>query len=964
MGNLRVRRRTGEIIAWDGRRIAAAIGRAFDAAERDYDDGQLENLAARVEEAVAGDPGPIDIERIQDAVEETLMREQLFDVSRRYIIYRQRRTEARERTASDRARKVFSGDLLVTKRDGSSQPFELGKIEATLARHAGDLTEVDYDLLLNELKRNMYDGIPTSELEAALILSIIAFIERDPEYNMLASRMVRQKLYREVFGHSVHAERFDATYRTTFVAHIARGVAEGLYAEELGERFDLDRLAQALQLGRDDELRYLGVQTLYERYFMKIGGTPIETPQHFWMRVAMGLAIEERDATERALEFYEVLSQLRFVSSTPTLFHAGTPHPQLSSCYLSTVGDDLENIFKCIGDNAQMSKWSGGIGNDWTSVRGTGSFIKSTKVESQGVIPFLKIANDTTVAINRSGKRRGATCAYLETWHLDIEDFLDLRRNTGDDRRRTHDMNTANWIPDLFMKRVSEEGMWTLFSPNDVPDLHELYGRAFEERYQHYEAVAERGEITLYRRVEAVKLWRKMLTRLFETGHPWITFKDPSNVRSPQDHAGVVHNSNLCTEITLNNSADETAVCNLGSINLARHVTSDGLNHFLLQQTVQTAMRMLDNVIDINFYPTREARTSNMRHRPVGLGLMGLQDALFTLRLPFDSDGSRQFVDEMMEFISYHAILGSSNLAAERGSYESYRGSKWDRGIFPLDTLDLLEAERGLAIPVDRSARLDWAALKETVSRQGMRNSNTMAIAPTATISNISGVFPTIEPIYKNLYVKSNMSGEFTVINEYLVNDLKRAGMWNEEMLEQLKYHDGAINLIAGVPEEMRELYREAFDIDPTALIELTALRGKWIDQSQSHNVFLRGTSGKKLHEVYVTAWKMGLKTTYYLRSLGASQIEKSTLDAAKYGFTQKRDQGGAEQTVAGSPAVREQGATRAEALAAAEAKAAADAERLPRAAGAETQSFAAIRPASEVTSICSLTDPDCESCQ
>ena len=938
----RIRKRTGELVAFDAERIATAVSRAFAAVERDVDEDELTLLVDQVSEGVSQSSAPVDIEEIQDRVEEVLMQNRYFDVSRRYIIYRQRHADARERRASDQARKVFSGDLGVTKRDGSVAPFDLGKVETTLARHAGDLPEVDYDIILKELKRNIYDGVSTAELEHALILSVIAFIERDPQYNRLASRLVRQKLYREVFGVSVTATTFDETYRGRFQERVHDGVRHGLYDPRLAEVFDLDRLAQSLEIGRDDKIMYLGVQTLYERYFLRLSGNPIETPQHFWMRVAMGLAVEEQEPTSRALEFYELLSDLRFVSSTPTLFHAGTPHPQLSSCYLSTVSDDLEHIFKCIGDNAQMSKWSGGIGNDWSYIRGTGSMIESTRVESQGVIPFLKIANDTTVAINRSGKRRGATCAYLETWHLDIEDFLDLRRNTGDDRRRTHDMNTANWIPDLFMKRVSEESHWTLFSPDEVPDLHDLYGAAFEERYVTYEKRAEAGEIRQWRRVEAVKLWRKMLTRLFETGHPWITFKDPANVRSPQDHAGVVHNSNLCTEITLNNSPDETAVCNLGSVNLGRHVENGALNHFLLEQTVQTAMRMLDNVVDINFYPTKEARNSNLRHRPVGLGLMGLQDALFKLRLPIDSDRAKTFVDEMMEFISYHAILGSSNLAAERGSYTSFRGSKWDRGIFPADTLDLLERERGVAIPVDRTRRLDWEDLKAQVKRHGMRNSNTMAVAPTATISNIAGVYPSIEPIYKNLYVKANMSGEFTVINEYLVRDLKDRRMWNEDMLEQLKYYDGNITRIPAIPTEMKELYQEAFDIDPTAMIELTALRGKWIDQSQSHNVFLRGTSGKKLHEVYTTAWRMGLKTTYYLRSLGASQIEKSTLDAAKYGFTQKRGSGDTSKTepTPASPPVAEKKAV------------------------GEVPPVSMITPATQVDNICSLTDPDCESCQ
>ena len=603
----------------------------------------------------------------------------------------------------------------------------------------------------------------------------------------------------------------------------------------------------------------------------------------------MGLAIYEKNKTEKAIEFYHALSTMRFVCSTPTLFHSGLRHPQLSSCYLSTVQDDLKSIFKLFSDNAQLSKWSGGIGNDWTPIRGTGAKINSTNVESQGVIPFLKIANDTTVAINRSGKRRGATCAYLETWHYDIEDFLDLRRNTGDDRRRTHDMNTANWIPDLFMKRVKEEGEWTLFSPNEVPDLHEIYGHAFEERYIYYEQQALAGKITTYKRVSAMKLWRKMLTRLFETGHPWITFKDPCNIRSPQDHCGVIHNSNLCTEVTLNNSADETAVCNLGSVNLARHVIDGQLDMELLKSTIENAIRMLDNVIDINFYPTPEARAASTTHRPIGMGIMGFQDVLFHRRLAFEDKRTLEFADQLMEYISYHAIHSSALLAKERGAYDSYIGSKWHRGIFPIDTLDLLERERGSAISVNRQTTMDWTALKATVKKYGMRNSNVMAIAPTATISNISGCFPSIEPIYKNLYVKANMNGEFTIMNEHLIRDLKRLGLWNAQMRDMIKYFDGSIEDIAAIPQEIRKLYRVSFDIEPKVLIDLTAVRAKWIDQSQSHNVFVKGTSGKQINDIYFYAWDCGLKTTYYLRSLGASQIEKSTLSGKQYGYTQTR---------------------------------------------------------------------------
>jgi ribonucleoside-diphosphate reductase alpha chain len=845
------------------------------------------------------------------------------------------------------------GELAVKKRSGATEPFSFDKLVDTIERlAAGIREEIDLDMIIRELGRNIFDGISTDELERALLLAVSSFVERDPAYDTLASRIFRQHLYHQVIGESVTDDERPQRYAEAFRRGIAAGVEEGHFGAELLD-YDLDALARALQPERDDLFGLVGIQTLYERYFVRVRERVIETPQAFWMRVAMGLALREDDRNGRAIEFYQVLSTLRFVASTPTLFHSGLTHPQLSSCYLSTVTDDLTHIFKCIGDNAQMSKWSGGIGNDWSSIRATGARIHSTNVESQGVIPFLKIANDTTVAINRSGKRRGATCAYLETWHLDIEDFLDLRRNTGDERRRTHDMNTANWIPDLFMKRVRDEGTWTLFSPDDVPDLHEIYGREFEERYEHYEREAQAGRIAHFKVVEAVKLWRKMLTRLFETGHPWITFKDPSNVRSPQDHAGVVHNSNLCTEITLNNSADETAVCNLGSVNLARHVTGDGVNAELIADTVRTAMRMLDNVVDINFYPTAEAERSNLRHRPVGLGLMGFQDALFTLRIPFHSERAVEFADETMELISYNAIMGSSLLAKERGAYESYPGSKWERGIFPVDTITLLEQERGVEIPVSRSSRLDWTTVREHVAAHGMRNSNTMAIAPTATISNIAGCYPCIEPIYKNLYVKANMSGEFTIINRYLVRDLKEAGLWDTEMLEQLKYHDGSLAKIEGVPAELRNLYKEAFEIDPVHLIAVTAARGKWIDQSQSHNVFMRGSSGKKLHEVYMAAWEMGLKTTYYLRTLGASQIEKSTLDAQKYGYTQKRDLDAAAGDASFAPSTPPGTETPARGAAASPGA------ESPRAAVADI-----IVPATQVGDACSVLDPDCESCQ
>ncbi|MFW5814125.1 MAG: ribonucleoside-diphosphate reductase subunit alpha [Spirochaetota bacterium] len=936
---MHVIKRDGRIADYDPGRIRTAIEKAFRATGHP-DEPALDEVVAGVLHGIESgftERSP-QVEEIQDLVERTLVDHGLYEVSKSYILYREERARHRRERHQEILRRANVGDVRVAKRDGSDEPFDFAKIVATVDRLAGaHARDVDTDLIVKELARNIFDGISTRDLEHALLFAVTAYVERDPAYDRLAARLYRQRLYREVFDARPDSLSLGELYRNAFRSGIALGVEQGQFTPRL-LNFDLHLLGERLDIDRDDMLGYVGIQTLYERYFVRVRHRVIETPQAFWMRVAMGLALEEDDPTRRALHFYDVLSTLRFVASTPTLFHAGLTHPQLSSCYLSTVNDDLTHIFKCIGDNAQMSKWSGGIGNDWTSIRATGSHIHSTHVESQGVIPFLKIANDTTVAINRSGKRRGATCAYLETWHLDVEDFLDLRRNTGDERRRTHDMNTANWIPDLFMRRVQQEGTWTLFSPDEVPDLHELYGRAFEERYEHYEREAAAGRMKRYKVVEAVKLWRKMLTRLFETGHPWITFKDPSNVRSPQDHAGVVHNSNLCTEITLNNSADETAVCNLGSVNLARHVTAGGVDRSLLGETVETAMRMLDNVIDINFYPTPEAERSNLRHRPVGLGLMGFQDALFTLRIPFYSSRAIEFADETMELVSYHAILGSSRLAAERGPYESYAGSKWDRGIFPVDTLDSLEAERGAPVRVSRASRLDWTPVREHVREHGMRNSNTMAIAPTATISNIAGCYPCIEPIYKNLYVKANMSGEFTIVNRYLVNDLKERGLWNEEMLEQLKYHDGSLEKIEGIPAELRNLYKEAFEIDPVHLVQVTAARGKWIDQSQSHNVFMRGSSGKKLHEIYMAAWESGLKTTYYLRTLGASQIEKSTLDAKKYGYTQKREYAQAAGATAGAP------------------------EPAESAAG-ETRASVEI-PATQVTDACSVLDPDCESCQ
>jgi len=777
----------------------------------------------------------------------------------------------------------------IQKRNNQSAPFDVNKVKTTLLRESRGLEGINHELILKDITRNISEGISTNDLEKLIILSTKSFIEHDPSYDLLSARILLKKIYKEAIGVSTTEKTIEELYKKAFITSINHIVSCGIGSKKLLD-FDLEKLASHLKQPRDRLFRFLGIQTLYEKYLFKNQERRIELPQAFWMRVAMGLAIGEKNKNEKALEFYQVLSTLRYVPSTPTLLHAGFERAQLSSCFLSTVEDDLHHIFKVYGDSAQLSKYSGGVSNDWTNIRSVGADIKSINVPSQGLVPFLKIANDVTASINRSGKRRGASVVYLETWHLEIEDFLDLRRNTGDERRRTHDISTANWIPDLFMKRVLADQEWTLFSPHEVPELHHIYGKAFEEKYLEYEQLAKQGKLKNTKTVSAQKLWRKMIGKLFETGHPWITFKDPCNVRSPQDHAGVVHCSNLCTEITLNTSSEETAVCNLGSINLEKHITKNGkIDYDLLQNTIQHAMRMLDNVIDINFYPVKETHNANFKHRPVGLGLMGVQDALFKQDITFSSPAALTFSDNVMEFISYHAILNSSKLAQERGAYHSYKGSKWDRGIFPLDTLDLLEQERGEKVNVSRTASMDWAPVKEHVKKYGMRNSNTMAIAPTATISNIAGCYPCIEPMYKNIYVKANMSGEFTVINHYLIDDLKKEGIWSKEMLDYLKYFDGNIQAIPQIPQHLKDKYKEAFDIDPEWLVHLTAARGKWIDQSQSHNVFLQGTSGKKIHDVYIAGWKAGLKTFYYLRSLGASQIEKSTLDAKKFGFTQKR---------------------------------------------------------------------------
>ena len=887
-----VRKRDGRSESFNEERIRLAVESAFKA-DRDIpsdyplspeDQAAALSVTAAVVQrlfsrAIRGEE--LEIERVQDAVEEALMVQGHVQVARRYIIYREDRRKARALRGDRDVTGQVQAELHITLRDGSKEVLEPQRIRRTLIRACrGFEDRCEAREMADETMRNLYDGVRIDEIEKAMIFAAKSRIELDPAYGYVTARLLLEVIYRETLPGFEHYHDITVAHASRFKAYLEEGIAADRLTPRLLE-FDLEKIAAALKPERDLQFNYMGLQTIYDRYLIHIGGRRIESPQFFWMRVCLGLSLNEGEhKNERAIEFYELLSSFLFTSSTPTLFNSGTLHPQLSSCYLTTVMDDLDHIFKCVSDDAKLSKWAGGLGNDWTNVRATGSLIKGTNGESQGVIPFLKVANDTAVAVNQGGKRKGAMCAYLETWHLDIEDFLELRKNVGDERRRTHDMNTANWIPDLFMKRVKENAQWTLFSPSDVPDLHDLYGRAFEERYAEYEAMADRGEIALFKRVEASSIWRKILSMVFETGHPWITFKDPSNLRSPQDHTGVVHSSNLCTEILLNTSAEETAVCNLGSIGLPLHVNENGLDLALLEKTVRTAMRMLDNVIDINYYPTPEARNANLRHRPVGMGLMGFQDALYKLKISYASQGAVSFADTSMEAISYFAILASTELAAERGAYETYKGSKWDRGLLPIDTIDLLEQERGLPVMMDRSSTLDWNVVRSAVRKHGMRNSNTMAIAPTATISNITGVSQSIEPTFKNLFAKGNLSGDFTVINSYLVEDLKTLGLWDRKMLEELKYMDGSILSIDRIPEDVREIYRTAFEVEPGWYIECASRRQKWIDMGQSLNLYIAAPSGKRLNDMYLHAWETGLKTTYYLRATAASTVEQSTSQA------------------------------------------------------------------------------------
>jgi len=888
--DFKVIRRNGAVVGFEPSKISVAVTKAFLAVNGSQGaaSARIRDLVAALTGSVVGalvrrqpQGGTFHIEDIQDQVELALMRSGEHDVARAYVLYREERARVRaqERAAREERGRPLAPVLHVVE-GGERRPLDAAGLDAVLQAACEGLA-ADAAPIREATLRDLYDGVPMQEVRKSAVLAARALIEEDPAYSYVTARLLLHTIRLEVIGEEVAQGQMAARYPGAFRDFIRRGVEAELLAPEL-ERFDLARLGAALRAERDLNFGYLGLQTLYDRYFLHVRGRRIELPQAFFMRVAMGLALHERDREARAIEFYDVLSSFDFMSSTPTLFNSGTLRSQLSSCYLTTVADDLTGIYDAIKENALLAKYAGGLGNDWTPVRALGSHIKGTNGKSQGVVPFLKVVNDTAVAVNQGGKRKGAVCSYLEAWHLDIEEFLELRKNTGDDRRRTHDMNTANWIPDLFMKRVIENADWTLFSPADAGELHDRVGREFEAAYLRCEDRVARGELKLYKKIPAVQLWRKMLSMLFETGHPWITFKDPCNLRSPQQHAGVVHSSNLCTEITLNTSADEIAVCNLGSVNLVAHMTDGGLDFAKLRNTISTAMRMLDNVIDINYYAVDKARNSNLRHRPVGLGIMGFQDCLHRLRLAYASPEAVEFADRSMEMVAYCAYWASTELAEERGRYSSFPGSLWDRGVLPQDSLDILSAERGGYVEIDRSAGLDWEPLRSRIRAHGMRNSNCLAIAPTATIANIVGVSASIEPTYQNLYVKSNLSGEFTVVNEYLVDDLKRAGLWDEVMIADLKYFDGNLARIDRVPAELRRLYATAFEIEPAWLVEAAARRQKWIDQSQSLNIYMAGASGKKLDETYRLAWIRGLKTTYYLRALGATHAEKSTVKAGQ----------------------------------------------------------------------------------
>lgn len=887
-------RRNGKITAFDRNKIVVAITKSFLAVEGEgaADSSRIhetvENICARVLRGLfrrLPDGATIHIEDIQDRVELALMRSGEYKAARAYVIYREEQNRRRE--AEPEQQVVAPAEIMVTAADGSQHPLDRAALEALVVEACSGLEDVDFKIILKDTLHNLFDGVKEADVSKALVLSARTLVDREPNYSQVAARLLLDILRRESLSFlevspMVQTQlEMGEIYGSYFRAYL-EGAAELELLDPALLTFDLEKICAVLKPERDLQFTYLGLQTLYDRYFIHTeDGVRFEMPQAFFMRIAMGLALNEEDREGRAIEFYNLLSSFDFMSSTPTLFNSGTLRPQLSSCYLTTVPDDLAGIYGAMKDNAMLSKFAGGLGNDWTPVRGLGAHIKGTNGKSQGVVPFMKVANDTAVAVNQGGKRKGAVCAYLEAWHLDIEEFLELRKNTGDERRRTHDMNTANWIPDLFMKRVIEDKDWTLFSPNETPDLHDLAGRAFEDAYVQYEAKAARGEMKVFKTVAAVDLWRKMLGMLFETGHPWITFKDPCNIRYTNQHQGMVHSSNLCTEITLHTNQEEIAVCNLGSINLPAHIDANGVNHEKLERTINTAMRMLDNVIEYNYYSVPQARHSNLQHRPVGMGIMGFQDALYAQKIPYASDAAVSFADSSMEAVSYYAIQASTNLAEERGKYQTFEGSLWSRGILPIDSLQTLVEERGKYIQVDQSTSLDWETLRKRVMTVGMRNSNTLAIAPTATISNICGVSQSIEPTYQNLFVKSNLSGEFTVVNPYLVHELKSRDLWDQVMINDMSYYDGSVQEIARVPQEVKDLYQTAFEIDSRWLIEAGSRRQKWIDQAQSLNLYMAEPSGKKLDALYKLAWARGLKTTYYLRSIGATGVEKQGESAA-----------------------------------------------------------------------------------
>ena len=938
-GQLRVIKRNGSVVGFDAEKISIAITKAFLAVE-----GQQASGSSRVRDRVAQltdmvmntfkrrlpSGGTVHIEEIQDQVELALMRTGEHKIARSYVIYREQHAAIRQQNTSTHHHPT----LQVTGADGQRKPLDLGALQSTMQTVAAGLDGIDVAAVVEETVKNLYDGVAESDVATTLMMATRTRIEQEPNYTYVTARLLLQDLLKE--GLAFLELPLDTSEADALPVYLKRGVELELLDPAL-LTYDVATLAKAIDSNRSNQFTYLGLQTLYDRYFLHSNDVRFELPQLFFMRVAMGLAIQEQDREARAIEFYQLLSSFDYMASTPTLFNAGTLRPQLSSCYLTTVPDDLYGIYNAVRDNAMLSKWAGGLGNDWTPVRALNSYIKGTNGKSQGVVPFLKVANDTAVAVNQGGKRKGAVCAYLETWHLDIEEFLELRKNTGDDRRRTHDMNTANWVPDLFMQRVIEGGDWTLFSPSDAPDLHDLTGSAFSKRYAEYEQMCLDGQMKLFKKIKAQDLWRKMLSMLFETGHPWITFKDVCNLRSPQQHVGVVHSSNLCTEITLNTSADEIAVCNLGSINLVKHINDGKLDEAKLQRTIKTAVRMLDNVIDINYYAVPQAKNSNLKHRPVGMGIMGFQDALYELGLAYGSADAVTFADYSMEVISYHAIHTSSELAVERGAYSTFKGSLWDQGILPIDSLDLVAKTRPDGMfEVDRSSTLDWDTLRAKVQKDGMRNSNVMAIAPTATISNICGVAQSIEPTFQNLYVKSNLSGEFTVINPYLVRALKDRDLWDVVMVNDLKHYEGSVQQIARIPDDVKAIFATAFEVEPRWMVDAASRRQKWIDQAQSLNLYIAGANGKKLDITYKMAWLRGLKTTYYLRALGATSAEKSTITTG----TLNKVSSAAPAPVA--------------AVAVASVAA-------PVAAAVEDDAFANAAP---VPLACSIDNPDCEACQ